>query len=94
MENIISFNSVKDCICEFSSHSQALSSPQNSFPHFVLTFKSLESLPNMFIVQGEMIDRIEYHVEHAVDYVQTATQVLRKHLDNHSISFSVQSVLF
>ena len=22
-----------------------------------------------------MIDRIEYHVEHAVDYVQTATQV-------------------
>ena len=25
--------------------------------------------------QGEMIDRIEYHVEHAVDYVQTATQV-------------------
>ena len=23
--------------------------------------------------QREMIDRIEYHVEHAVDYVQTAT---------------------
>ena len=41
----------------------------------------------MLLAQGEMIDRIEYHVEHAVDYVQTATQVLNKHLDNHWISF-------
>ena len=37
----------------------------------------------MLLAQGEMIDRIEYHVEHAVDYVQTATQVLRKPFDNH-----------
>ena len=28
-----------------------------------------------------MIDRIEYHVEHAVDYVQTATQVFSKFFD-------------
>lgn len=27
-----------------------------------------------------MIDRIEYHVEHAVDYVQTATQDTKKAL--------------
>lgn len=24
--------------------------------------------------QGEMIDRVEYHVEHAMDYVQAATR--------------------
>ena len=49
----------------------------------------------MLLAQGEMIDRIEYHVEHAVDYVQTATQVLNKHLDNHWISFLLdQQVLF
>ena len=28
--------------------------------------------------KGEMIDRIEYHVEHAVDYVQTATKDTKK----------------
>ena len=39
----------------------------------------------MLLAQGEMIDRIEYHVEHAVDYVQTATQVLSKHLDNQQL---------
>ncbi|XP_063590865.1 syntaxin-1A-like [Penaeus indicus] len=31
-----------------------------------------------FLSSGEMIDRIEYHVEHAVDYVQTATQDTKK----------------
>ena len=35
--------------------------------------------------QSEMIDRIEYHVEHAVDYIQTATQ------DTESIEVSVKS---
>ncbi|KAF0762971.1 syntaxin-1A isoform X1, partial [Aphis craccivora] len=34
--------------------------------------------------QGEMIDRIEYHVEHAVDYVQTATQDTKKALKYQS----------
>ena len=44
----------------------------------------------MFVVlielfcQGEMIDRIEYHVEHAVDYVQTATQDTKKALKYQS----------
>ena len=35
-------------------------------------------------VQGEMIDRIEYHVEHAMDYVQTATQDTKKALKYQS----------
>ncbi len=35
-------------------------------------------------LQGEMIDRIEYHVEHAVDYVQTATQDTKKALKYQS----------
>ena len=35
-------------------------------------------LPVNCVVQGEMIDRIEYHVEHAVDYVQTATKDTKK----------------
>merc|ERR1740123_1410463 len=34
--------------------------------------------------QGEMIDRIEDHVEHAVDYVQTATQDTKKALKYQS----------
>lgn len=39
----------------------------------------------MFVwIQGEMIDRIEYHVEHAVDYVQTATQDTKKALKYQS----------
>lgn len=39
----------------------------------------------MFLfLQGEMIDRIEYHVEHAVDYVQTATQDTKKALKYQS----------
>lgn len=37
-----------------------------------------------FYIQGEMIDRIEYHVEHAVDYVQTATQDTKKALKYQS----------
>lgn len=35
-------------------------------------------------LQGEMIDRIEYHVEHAMDYVQTATQDTKKALKYQS----------
>ena len=38
----------------------------------------------LFYLQGEMIDRIEYHVEHAVDYVQTATQDTKKALKYQS----------
>lgn len=52
---------------------------------------SIKELHDMFIdmamlveSQGEMIDRIEYHVEHAVDYVQTATQDTKKALKYQS----------
>ena len=40
--------------------------------------------PDILTLQGEMIDRIEYHVEHAVDYVQTATQDTKKALKYQS----------
>lgn len=40
-----------------------------------------------------MIDRIEYHVEHAVDYVQTATQDTKKALKYQSKARRVSYVL-
>ncbi len=43
--------------------------------------------------QGEMIDRIEYHVEHAVDYVQTATQDTKKALKYQSKARRVSTFL-
>ena len=51
---------------------------------------------NVFTLQGEMIDRIEYHVEHAVDYVQTATQDTKKALKYQSKArrVSTQHCLF
>jgi len=39
-----------------------------------------------------MIDRIEYHVEHAVDYVQTATQDTKKALKYQSKARRVSSL--
>lgn len=39
-----------------------------------------------------MIDRIEYHVEHAVDYVQTATQDTKKALKYQSKARRVSPV--
>ncbi|XP_059219062.1 syntaxin-1A [Stomoxys calcitrans] len=52
---------------------------------------SIKELHDMFMdmamlveSQGEMIDRIEYHVEHAMDYVQTATQDTKKALKYQS----------
>lgn len=47
----------------------------------------------ILILQGEMIDRIEYHVEHAVDYVQTATQDTKKALKYQSKARRVSSEL-
>lgn len=41
-----------------------------------------------------MIDRIEYHVEHAVDYVQTATQDTKKALKYQSKARRVRSKHF
>lgn len=40
-----------------------------------------------------MIDRIEYHVEHAVDYVQTATQDTKKALRYQSRARRVSHTL-
>lgn len=42
--------------------------------------------------QGEMIDRIEYHVEHAMDYVQTATQDTKKALKYQSKARRVSKI--
>lgn len=39
-----------------------------------------------------MIDRIEYHVEHAMDYVQTATQDTKKALKYQSKARRVSSI--
>merc|ERR1711892_1132806 len=44
--------------------------------------------------QGEMIDRIEYHVEHAVDYVQTATQDTKKALKYQSKARRKKFIIF
>jgi hypothetical protein len=41
-----------------------------------------------------MIDRIEYHVEHAVDYVQTATQDTKKALKYQSKARRVSYIEF
>jgi syntaxin 1A len=41
-----------------------------------------------------MIDRIEYHVEHAVDYVQTATQDTKKALKYQSKARRVSKLTF
>ena len=65
---------------------------------------SIKELHDMFMdmamlveSQGEMIDRIEYHVEHAVDYVQTATQDTKKALKYQSkarrVSLSTHSYI-
>ena len=40
-----------------------------------------------------MIDRIEHHVEHAVDYVQTATQDTKKALKYQSKARRVSHAL-
>ena len=61
---------------------------------------SIKELHDMFMdmamlveSQGEMIDRIEYHVEHAVDYVQTATQDTKKALKYQSKARRVSFLL-
>ena len=41
-----------------------------------------------------MIDRIEYNVEHAVDYVQTATQDTKKALKYQSKARRVSSFVY
>ena len=53
--------------------------------------RKIYNLINLSRLQGEMIDRIEYHVEHAVDYVQTATQDTKKALKYQSKARRVSS---
>merc|ERR1711997_1030040 len=62
---------------------------------------SIKELHDMFMdmamlveSQGEMIDRIEYHVERAVDYVQTATQDTKKALKYQSKARRKKIALF
>jgi len=62
---------------------------------------SIKELHDMFMdmamlveSQGEMIDRIEYHVEHAVDYVQTATQDTKKALKYQSKARRKKFIIF
>merc|ERR1719245_1616915 len=62
---------------------------------------SIKELHDMFLdmamlvdSQGEMIDRIEYHVEHAVDYVQTATQDTKKALKYQSKARRVSKFMY
>ena len=54
--------------------------------------RKIYNLTNLSRLQGEMIDRIEYHVEHAVDYVQTATQDTKKALKYQSKARRVSSM--
>ena len=54
--------------------------------------RKIYNLINLSRLQGEMIDRIEYHVEHAVDYVQTATQDTKKALKYQSKARRVSSM--
>lgn len=64
-----------------------LAFPSSTFWYrFILftLFKQTKKKNKISNVQGEMIDRIEYHVEHAVDYVQTATQDTKKALKYQS----------
>ena len=46
----------------------------------------------MCVLQGEMIDRIEYNVEQAVDYVETAKQDTKKAVKYQSKARRVSAV--
>lgn len=50
----------------------------------VIIENNVKHIKTKYDKQGEMIDRIEYHVEHAMDYVQTATQDTKKALKYQS----------
>lgn len=50
----------------------------------VIIENNVKHIKTKYEKQGEMIDRIEYHVEHAMDYVQTATQDTKKALKYQS----------
>ncbi|XP_074028439.1 syntaxin 1A isoform X4 [Leptinotarsa decemlineata] len=74
-------------IMETQQAKQTLADIEARHSDIIKLENSIRELHDMFMDmamlvenQGEMIDRIEYHVEHAVDYVQTATQDTKKAL--------------
>ncbi|XP_049815578.1 syntaxin-1A isoform X2 [Schistocerca nitens] len=74
-------------IMETQQAKQTLADIEARHADIIKLENSIRELHDMFMdmamlveSQGEMIDRIEYHVEHAVDYVQTATQDTKKAL--------------
>ncbi|XP_051164167.1 syntaxin-1A isoform X1 [Leptopilina boulardi] len=78
-------------IMETQQAKQTLADIEARHADIVKLENSIRELHDMFMdmamlveSQGEMIDRIEYHVEHAVDYVQTATQDTKKALKYQS----------
>ncbi|CAB3371129.1 syntaxin-1A isoform X2 [Cloeon dipterum] len=78
-------------IMETQQAKQTLADIQARHADIIKLENSIRELHDMFMdmamlveSQGEMIDRIEYHVEHAVDYVQTATQDTKKALKYQS----------
>jgi syntaxin 1A len=74
-------------IMETQQAKQTLADIEARHADIIKLENSIRELHDMFMdmamlveSQGEMIDRIEYHVEHAMDYVQTATQDTKKAL--------------
>ncbi|XP_019756582.1 syntaxin-1A isoform X2 [Dendroctonus ponderosae] len=74
-------------IMETQQAKQTLADIEARHADIIKLENSIRELHDMFMDmamlvenQGEMIDRIEFHVEHAVDYVQTATQDTKKAL--------------
>ncbi|XP_050305151.1 syntaxin-1A isoform X2 [Anthonomus grandis grandis] len=78
-------------IMETQQAKQTLADIEARHADIIKLENSIRELHDMFMDmamlvenQGEMIDRIEFHVEHAVDYVQTATQDTKKALKYQS----------
>lgn len=78
-------------IMETQQAKQTLADIEARHADIIKLENSIRELHDMFMdmamlveSQGEMIDRIEYHVEHAMDYVQTATQDTKKALEYQS----------
>ncbi|PBC32450.1 Syntaxin-1A [Apis cerana cerana] len=87
-------------IMETQQAKQTLADIEARHADIIKLENSIRELHDMFMdmamlveSQGEMIDRIEYHVEHAVDYVQTATQDTKKALKYQSKARRVKNDL-
>ncbi|KAL7022911.1 hypothetical protein ACKWTF_012428 [Chironomus riparius] len=92
-------------IMETQQAKQTLADIEARHADIIKLENSIRELHDMFMdmamlveSQGEMIDRIEYHVEHAMDYVQTATQDTKKALKYQSgfsmlLSYSLTSTI-